>query len=132
MAAALVRAGAAERGRGLRRNAIPVLIVVAGLLVLLFTAVRAWPGVRAIDEVPRALTQVWMAFRSPLPYEVLAPFRVAVAPSYAETSPAWLVAIGPAVALLVVHILWVVRADAVFEDAAVEASARRAEQLAAH
>ncbi len=131
MAAALVRAGAAERGRGLRRNAIPVLIVGAGVLVLLFTALRAWPGVRAIDDVPHALTEVWTAFRNPLPNAVLAPFRIAIAPSYAETSPGWLLAIGPALALLVVHVLWVLRADAVFEDAAVEASARRAEQLAA-
>jgi len=132
MAAGLVRAGAAERGRGLRRNAIPVLLVGAGVLVLLFTAVRAWPGVRAIDDVPRALTQVWLAFGSPLPHAVLAPFRIAIAPSYADTSRAWLLAIWPALALLAVHIVWVLRADAVFEDAAVEASARRAELLAAH
>jgi hypothetical protein len=130
MATALVRAGAAERGRGLRRNALPVLVVGAAVLVLLFTAVGAWPGVRGIDDIPHAMTQVWMAFRSPLPNAVLAPFRIAIAPSYAETSRAWLLAIGPAVALLAVHVLWVLRADAVFEDAAVEASARHAAQLA--
>ena len=131
MAAMLVRAGAAQRGRGLRANAIPITVAGAALLVLLGTAVRGWPGVRAIDELPAALTHVAQAFGAPLPSAVLLPFRLAIAPTYAETRTAWLAALIPATALLLFHVVWVLRADAVFEDAAVEASARRAERLAA-
>jgi ABC-2 type transport system permease protein len=128
MVAALVRAGAAQRGRGLRRNAIPILVVGSALLVLIATAVRAWPGVRGVEDIPDALTRVSMSFRSPLPNAILVPFRLVIAPSYAETSHNWLLAIGPALMLLALHMVWVLRADAVFEDAAVEASARRAER----
>jgi ABC-2 type transport system permease protein len=131
MAAALVRAGASQRGRGLRRNVIPMLIVGGGLLVLTVTAVRAWPGARGMQDIPTALTRVWAALRNPLPTEVLWPFRVAMAPTYAQTSRAWLAVIGPALLLLALHVGWVLRADYVFEDAAVEASARRAARIAA-
>jgi len=130
MAAVLVRTGAAQRGRGLRRNAIPIVVAGGGLLVLVATAVRAWPGAHGMEDIPGALSRLSMSFHGPLPSAVLAPFRLVIAPSYAETSRAWLAAIGPALALLALHMMWVLRADAVFEDAAVEASARRAERVA--
>lgn len=131
MAAALVRAGAAERGRGLRRNVVPLLVVGGGLAVLAGTALQAWPGARGVRDVLGALGRVSIAFRSPPASDVLAPFRIALAPSYMETPHAWLVALLPALALLAAHIVWVLRADYVFENAAVEASVRRAAHLAA-
>jgi hypothetical protein len=67
----------------------------------------------------------------PVPQAILAPFRWIVAPAYASNTHDWLVAIGPAFGLLILHYLWVLRADAVFEDAAVDASARRAQRIAA-
>jgi hypothetical protein len=69
--------------------------------------------------------------RQPIPSAILTPFRWILAPTYAETTHDWLVAIGPAVGLLLLHYVWVLRADAVFEDAAVDASARRAARIAA-
>jgi ABC-2 type transport system permease protein len=131
MAAGLVRAGAMQRGRGLRRNAVPIVIVGSGVIILLVTVLRAWPGVASIDELPAALIQVGTALRAPVPAAVLWPFRAVLAASYAPTPHMWLAAIWPAVLLLGLHMLWVLRADAVFEDAAVEASARRAVRLAA-
>lgn len=130
MAAALVRTGAAQRGRGLRRNAIALAVAGTGFGILLVTSLRAWPGARTMAEVPHALTRVWQAFGAPLPSAVLWPFRIAVAPVSAETTHAWLLAIGPALLLLALHTIWVLRADAIFEDAAVEASARRADRVA--
>jgi hypothetical protein len=47
----------------------------------------------------------------------------------AQTSGAWLLAMGPALFLLLVHLVWVIRADRKFEEAALEASVRRAESL---
>jgi putative ABC exporter len=131
MAAALVRSGAGQRGAGLRRNVVAIGLVVAGGAVLLVVGLRAWPGARTMAEVPRALAAVGQALAAPVPAAVLWPFRIALAPSYAETPVAWLVAIGPAILLLALHTVWVLRADAVFEDAAVAASARRATRIAA-
>jgi hypothetical protein len=131
MGATLVRTGAAQRGRGLRRNAVPLVVAGGALLILLVSAFRAWPGARGVGDVPAAITRVWTALHAPLPYAVLWPFRIAAAPSYAESTRAWLIAIGPAALILALHILWVLRADAVFEDAAIEASALRAERSAA-
>jgi ABC-2 type transport system permease protein len=130
MGATLVRTGAAQRGRGLRRNAIPLIVAGGALLVLMVTAFRAWPGARGVGDVPAAITRVWTALRAPLPYAILWPFRLAAAPAYAETAHAWLLAIWPALIILALHVLWVLRADAIFEDAAVEASAVRAEHQA--
>jgi putative ABC exporter len=131
MAAALVRSGAGQRGPGLRRNAVAVGLVVAGGSVLLVTTLRAWPGIRTMAELPRALAAVGQALAAPVPAAVLWPFRIALAPSYAQTPGAWLVAMGPAILLLALHTVWVLRADTVFEDAAVAASARRATRIAA-
>jgi ABC-2 type transport system permease protein len=131
MAAGLVREGAMQRGRGLRRNAIPILVAGAGVLILMVTALRAWPGAQSIGELPSALLRVGTALGAPLPAAVLWPFRTVLAASYATTPRAWFVALGPAIILMALHVVWVLRADAVFEDAAVEASARRAVRLAA-
>ncbi len=131
MGSALARTGAAQRGRGLRRNAVPIAVAGTALLILLIYAFRAWPGARAASDVPGAITRVWTSLHAPLPYAVLWPFRLAVAPAYADNSRAWLLAIGPAILLLGLHVVWVLRADGVFEDAAVEASALRAERMAA-
>jgi ABC-2 type transport system permease protein len=130
MAAGLVREGAMQRGRGLRRNAVPILIAGAAVLILMVTALRAWPGARSIGEVPSALLRVGTALGAPLPAVVLWPFRTVLAASYAATPRAWLAALWPALILMALHIVWVLRADAVFEDAAVEASARRAVRIA--
>jgi hypothetical protein len=131
MAVTLVRTGAAERGSGLRRNA-PAIVVVGTAIVLLVVSVgRAVPSVHSFGELPSALGAVATALRGPIPSAVLAPFRWLLAPAYAPSAAVWLSAIGPALALLVLHYLWVLRADATFETAAVEASARRAARLAA-
>lgn len=131
MGAALARTGAAQRGRGLRRNALPIAVAGSGLLILIVSAFRAWPGARGVGDVMSGIRHVWTSLQAPLPYAVLWPFRIAVAPAYAETAHAWAMAMGPAIILLGLHFVWVLRADAVFEDAAVEASAQRADRMAA-
>jgi hypothetical protein len=53
-----------------------------------------------------------------------------VRPLTASTFAEWLGSMGPALVLLVLHYVWVVRADTAFEEAAAEVSLRRAEALA--
>jgi ABC-2 type transport system permease protein len=131
MAVTLVRTGAAERGRGLWRNAPALAIVGAALVLLVVTIGRGIPPIHSFGELPTALTALGVALRGPIPSAVLAPFRWLLAPAYAPSPAVWLHAIGPACLMLVLHYLWVLRADATFETAAVEASARRAARLAA-
>ena len=62
---------------------------------------------------------------------LLLPFRWAVAPIFAPDANAFLRALWPALALLALHYLWVVRAQVSFEDAAIVQARRRAERSAA-
>ncbi|HXF96285.1 MAG TPA: putative ABC exporter domain-containing protein [Gemmatimonadales bacterium] len=57
------------------------------------------------------------------------PFRVALRPLSAGSAGEWFGALPPALLVLALHLAWVLRADRAFEEAAVEASLRRAERL---
>src|SRR5213078_2266624 len=59
---------------------------------------------------------------------LLAPFRWLVAPLF-SAGHGWWWSLLPAVALLLVHYLWVVRANVAFEEAAIDAAARRARRV---
>jgi hypothetical protein len=74
------------------------------------------------------LRQVFMA--GPLPY-MLYPFRLVVKPYFAPNSMAFLLALLPALALLLAHYVWVIRSNVAFEEASVEASKKLAEKVAA-
>ncbi|PNS08971.1 putative ABC exporter domain-containing protein [Solilutibacter silvestris] len=62
---------------------------------------------------------------------LLMPFRWMIAPIFAGDGASFLRALLPALALLVVNYLWVVRAQVSFEDAAIVHARRRAEVVAA-
>jgi ABC-2 type transport system permease protein len=131
MAVTLVRTGAAERGRGLIRNAPALAVIGTAMLIMVVTIGRAIPPIHSFAELPPTLSAIGRALEAPLPSAVLAPFRWMLAPAYAHTPAIWARAIGPALAILALHYLWVLSADATFESAAVEASARRAARMAA-
>jgi hypothetical protein len=61
----------------------------------------------------------------------LYPFRLVVAPTFAHSVAEWERDIGPALLVLACHAWWVLRTDAAFEDAAIEASAERARRVEA-
>jgi len=66
----------------------------------------------------------------PVPY-LLYPLRLVVRPFLASNALAFLSALGPAAALLLLHYVWVVRSNVAFEEASVQASQKLAEKLAA-
>jgi hypothetical protein len=66
----------------------------------------------------------------PVPY-LLYPFRLVVRPFLASNGLAFLSALGPALLLLLLHYVWVVRSNVAFEEASVQASQKLAEKLAA-
>jgi ABC-2 type transport system permease protein len=130
--ASLVRTSAVTHGtRGMRNNAIPIAIVTAAIAVVGWSIVRAIPTVRAamrLGDGAQAFAQ--LASSQPLA-TILFPFRLLVAPLFADSSIHWLLAILPAFALMAVHYPWVTRTDAAFEEAVADAAARRARAIAA-
>jgi hypothetical protein len=66
----------------------------------------------------------------PLPW-LLYPFRLVIRPYLALDGYAFLLALGPALGLLLLHYWWVARADVAFEEASVEASGKIAQKIAA-
>lgn len=129
LGASLVRESAAEHGAaGRRRNwvAIAVALGVVGMVAWGFSEV--WPGRDA------SARQWGYAFRSAMAHGpaswALFPIRLVVLPGAASTAAAWLQAIGPALLIMALHYAWVVRTDATFEEAAVEASAHLAQRIA--
>ena len=66
----------------------------------------------------------------PLPY-VLFPFRLVVAPCFAANAGQFLIALGPALAVMGLLYWWVIRSNVAFEEASVELSRKTAERMAA-
>jgi hypothetical protein len=62
---------------------------------------------------------------------VLWPFNALVAPVFATSVAAWAAALPAMLAVLLVHIWWVMHTDSAFEEAALAATAERARRLAA-
>ncbi|AHG87773.1 hypothetical protein J421_0236 [Gemmatirosa kalamazoonensis] len=126
--ASVVKHGAAGR----RRQAVPIVVVALGAAALGWTLLRAAPMLdRAWSSGPTALLGALMRELEAEPARtVLSPFRALLTPALAVSAGEWLRAIGPALVLLALHALWVLRTDVAFEDAAVEASERVAARRA--
>ena len=134
LGAALTRASAIEHGRvGARRGALPFAAFAILFVVLAWSLMRQAPALRLAwsDGLVPFLGTAADALRAPVPSAVLAPFRALLAPGLAVTAAEWGRAMGPALAIMLAHYAWVVRTDAAFEEAALEASVHRAERLAA-
>jgi ABC-2 type transport system permease protein len=61
----------------------------------------------------------------------LLPFKLVVAPLFANTDPQFLHALGPAVLMLAAHYFWVTQSDVSFEEASIDLARRRAERISA-
>ncbi len=133
LAAALVRLNLAQHAGAARRRAVLPLVVFGAL----FTAV----GVVLWQARP-AITLAWtLGFSSvfevlhetlqhPAARAALLPVQALVAPVFASSTTDWLWRIGPACLVLALHYFWVLRTDAAFEEAAIEASQERVKALA--
>ena len=129
---ALLRASPAEHGsKGVRKRwlSISVFGTAAAIVVFaLFAARTRFAAVSDVGEVGHILVTEFA--RAPLSW-VLYPFRIALAPMFAHSPETWVNAILPALVLLALHVVWVLRGDAAFAEAAAEASAAQAIRLQA-
>jgi hypothetical protein len=129
LGASFVLSTLAQHGRaGARRRVVSLTVLLAVLAAIGWTALDARLQLTAAwhEGLESFLRAIVDALRGPVPSALLAPFRLMMAPLAAPTASAWLAAIGPALAILVAHYVWVVRSDAAYEEAAVEEALRRA------
>jgi ABC-2 type transport system permease protein len=130
LGAALTRlAGESRWGRLIRRAAPAVVIGVAlaAISVSLQAAVARASAARGIEAIMEIFID---ALRTGPAGVVLAPFRALMAPAFTPEPAAWLTAVGVALLILLAHLVWVIRADVAFEDAAVAAATREADRAA--
>ena len=127
--AALVRRSVAEHGTvGLRRRILSLTLAGVGLTGAVSGLIAALPALTTLGTAGTAslLEAANAIAAAPLAGALLQPFRLVAAPLAAADARAWTTAIGPAVVLLGLHYLWVLRSDASFEEAAAEWSLERA------
>ena len=112
--------------------------IVFGLLALVAGVVVAWgwqafappqPGDFAGFKTIVAYAKIQLE-TGPAPW-LLHPFRWVVRPFLAHDAGEFLRAIGPALALLVAHYVWVMRSNVAFEEASLALAQRRAEAVTA-
>jgi hypothetical protein len=127
--AALVRRSVAEHGAfALRRRILSLTFVAVGLAGAISGLIAALPALASIGAAGgSALIGAAEAIAAaPLAGILLRPFRLAMAPLAAGDAPNWAAAMGPALLILALHYVWVLRSDTAFEEAAAEWSLERA------
>lgn len=129
LGASFVRTSLLEHGRiALRHRVVSLLAIGVVLVGLLWSVQDALPTLAAgwAGGLTTFLDSLDEAAAAPVPRVLLAPFRAMIRPLAAHSAAGWATAMGPALLLLALHYVWVIRADTAFEEAAAEASLRRA------
>ena len=132
LGASFVRTSLAEHGRlGLRHRVVSLVVLGAVLIALTWSIADALPRLAGADaRTPLGfLSALGEAAAEPLPTALTYPFRVMIRPLTAPSVSAWLNALWPALILLLLHYVWVVRSDTAFEEAAAAASLQRAQAV---
>ncbi|MEA2714849.1 MAG: hypothetical protein QOK27_2810 [Gemmatimonadales bacterium] len=135
LGASFVRTSLSEHGRlGARHRIVSLLVLGLVLIALTWTIADALPAiVAARGGGPREFLAAMQDVASrPVPSALTYPFRALVRPLTVHSAAAWLQALWPALLLLVLHYVWVVRSDSAFEETAAEVSLQRALALAEH
>ena len=134
LGASFVRTSLLEHGRIALRHRVVSLAALGALVIgIVWSAQDALPELAAGWAAGPAtfLDALAEAAADPLPRTLLAPFRALVRPLAAHSFAEWVQSMGPALVLLALHYIWVIRADTAFEEAAAEASLLRARQVSA-
>ncbi|HSM15718.1 MAG TPA: putative ABC exporter domain-containing protein [Gemmatimonadales bacterium] len=132
--ASFVRTSLARHGwAGAKRRMVSLTIIAVTLAAVAWGVLDALPDVsRAFQTDLSAVFQILgEVLHRPVTTAVLFPFRLVIDPLAAGTVAEWARAMTPAVVILLLHLIWVVRSDAAFEEASVEASLERARTIEA-
>src|SRR5262249_11475260 len=132
LGAALVRTSWREHaGAGVKRHAWSIAAFVLVGVAVLAGVVQHRRELAPAFGAGAFFTALGHALSNPPASWGLYPFHLVVAPTFAHTVSEWRRAIWPALLVLAFHAWWVLRTDAAFEEAAIEASAERARRLEA-
>ena len=132
LGAAIVRANALEHERpGQRRSLAPILVFGTLLSAVVWGLLSRWSVLRAAPAqgFKATLLAAVDALQQPIPAAALWPVRAVLAPIFSGSANQWLLTAPFALGILLVHYLWVIRLDAAFEEAALEATQHRADRL---
>ena len=127
----LVRESAAEHGAsGLRRHLGAIIVVTAAAAAVVWGIAAQIPALRAVLASGHTLGAAVAVLHTPTSKAVLYPFRLMLRPVFTASTGAWFGAVWPAILIVALHVVWVLRTDAGFEEAAAANAARRAVALA--
>jgi ABC-2 type transport system permease protein len=132
LGASFVRTSLAEHGRlALKHRVVSLIVLGAVLVAFVWSVAESLPEIMAAGQgdMQSALKAAADAAQHPLARAVTYPFRIMVRPLAAGTVTEWLAALWPALVVLLLHYVWVVRSDSAFEEAAAELSLQRARSL---
>jgi hypothetical protein len=111
-------------------SAFVAVLLVAGSIWWLRTHV-APPTGSDLDNAKSLSLWFGSVLATPPLSWLLTPFQWLAAPLFAQGTGAWLRALVPALALMALHYLWVLRSHVSFEEASMDRARRRAEKRAA-
>ncbi|MBI2924161.1 MAG: hypothetical protein HYY24_00470 [Verrucomicrobia bacterium] len=134
LGASFVRTMLLDRGITTARRRLSVValltLLVAAVVIGAGQTLRA-PTMDDLGGLKRIANYVRDILGTGLPAVILLPFRLLVRPAFAASARDFLLALGPALALLIAHYWWVVRSNVAFEEASVEAARKLADRMAA-
>jgi ABC-2 type transport system permease protein len=131
----------APRRRPVARSIAVLYITVVAMLVALTagSALDTWrtaigdgttDAARVLGRMMAGRLAVQTILDAPLVHALLWPIRAVTAPAFASDAATWLSAIPGALAVLLLHYLWILRDPQPFEELAVGSSARFADRVA--
>ncbi|MBL0940998.1 MAG: hypothetical protein IBJ03_19090 [Gemmatimonadaceae bacterium] len=132
LGASIVRSGAMDHGsEGRRRSAASIVVFGALFAGVAYGLIAALPELRAASQegLRAFLRAMSTALEAPVPHAALWPARLLTSPILSPGTSAWPVQALLSAGVLVLHYLWIVRLDAAFEEAAIEATQHRADRL---
>ncbi|TMP98855.1 MAG: hypothetical protein E6L09_10935 [Verrucomicrobia bacterium] len=134
LGASFARTRLLEHGISNWRRRIIVLsggaLVLAAVIVWLKHTVRG-PEVSDLASLDKIRYYIRQTLETGPAFFILFPFRLVVRPYLAPDGGAFLLALGPALALLLAHYIWAARSDVAFEEASLALAQKRAEIIAA-
>ena len=133
--AALVRTSWIEHKRhAFRQNLVPTLVLVVMIVGVAAAGLDGWARVAAVFRdvgFLEAVTAARKLIEAPPAKYVLWPVHSIVSPVFAMTVQEWVAALPSAILVLMLHVWWVVRTDAAFEESAIAASYERVRRIEA-